>query len=106
MPLGKFIFLHLVVVVSIDFSISFLVSTALIPVRDALPHVRVFFSGSWSSVEFLFLFHDSVVCRSSLLRSGVSCFIEGLSPMGLDFDEEGIGPCCDPFLEDLYDFSD
>ena len=48
----------------------------------------------------------SIVCCSSLLRSGVSCFIEGLSPMGLDFNEEGICPCCDPFLEDLYDFSD
>jgi hypothetical protein len=45
LPLGKFIFLHLVVMVSIDFSISFLAPAALIAVRAAFPHVRVFFPG-------------------------------------------------------------
>ena len=52
LPLGKFIFLHLVVLVSIAFSISFLAPAVLIAVRAAFPHVRVLFSGSWSSVEF------------------------------------------------------
>ena len=61
MPLGKFIFFHLLVLVSIAFSISFLAPAALISVRAAFPHVRVFFSGSWSSVEFLFFFHENMV---------------------------------------------
>ena len=54
LPLGKFIFIHFVVLVSIAFSISFLAPAALISVRAVFPHVRVFLSGSWSSVEFLF----------------------------------------------------
>ena len=60
MPLRKFIFFHLLVLVSIAFSISFLAPAALISVRAAFPHVRVFFSGSWSSVELLF-FHEKMV---------------------------------------------
>ena len=51
MPLGKFIFFHLVVLVSIAFSISFLATAVLIAVLTALPHVRVFF------------FRVLVVCR-------------------------------------------
>ena len=54
LPLGKLISFHLVVLVSIAFSISFLAPAALISVRAAFPHVRVFFPGSWSSVEFFF----------------------------------------------------
>jgi hypothetical protein len=60
-PLGKFIFIHLLVLVFIAFSISFLAPAALISVRTVFPHVRVFFSGSWSSVEFLFFFHENMV---------------------------------------------
>ena len=82
LPLGKFIFFHLVVLVSIAFSISFLDPTALITVRTAFPHVRVFFSGSWSSFEFLFLFHENMVlplgwshssCGVYLLVSSALC---------------------------------
>ena len=46
---------------SIVFSISLLATTALISVRTTLPHVRDVFSGSWSSFEFLFLFHEKIV---------------------------------------------
>ena len=55
-PLGKFIFMHFVVLVSIAVCISFLAPAALISVRVAFPHERVFLSGSWSSVEFLIFF--------------------------------------------------
>jgi hypothetical protein len=48
LPLGKFIFFHLVVLVSIALSISFLAPAALIDVRTVFPHVRVFFPGSWN----------------------------------------------------------
>jgi hypothetical protein len=47
--LGKFVFIHRVVLVFIAFSISFLAPAALISVRAVFPHVRVFLSGSWSS---------------------------------------------------------
>jgi len=81
LPLGKFIFFHLVVLVSIAFSISFLAPAALIAVRTAFPHVRVFFSGSWSS---LFLFHENTVlplgwshssCGVYLLVSSALCAV-------------------------------
>ncbi len=84
MSLGKFIFFHLVVLVSIAFSFSFLAPTALIDVRTVFPHVRVFFSGSWSSVEFLFLFHENMVlplgwshsnCGVYLLVSSALCVV-------------------------------
>ena len=84
LPLGKFIFFHLVVLVSIAFSISFLAPEALISVRTAFPHVRDFFSGSWSSFEFLFLFHEKLVlplgsshksCGVCSLVSSVSCAV-------------------------------
>jgi hypothetical protein len=84
MPLGKFIFFHLLVLVSIAFSISFLAPVALISVRSVFPHVRVFFSGSWSSVEFLFFFHEKMVlplgwshriCGVYLLVSSVLCVV-------------------------------
>jgi hypothetical protein len=58
LPLGKFIFLHLVVLVFFAFSISFL--AARISVRTALPHVCDFFSGSWSSFSFLFVLRPLV----------------------------------------------
>ena len=61
LPFGKFVFLHFVVLVSIAFSISLLASVALISVWTVFPHVRDFFSGSWSSFEFLFLFHEKMV---------------------------------------------
>ena len=79
LPLGKFIFFHLVVLVSIAFSISFLAPAALIAVRTAFPHVRVF--GSWSS---LFLFHENMVlplgwshssCGVYLLVSSALCAV-------------------------------
>ncbi len=60
-PLGKFVFIHRVVLVFIAFSISFLAPVVLISVRAAFPHVRVFLSGSWSSVEFLSFFHEDMV---------------------------------------------
>ncbi len=60
-PLGKFVFIHLVVLVFIAFSISFLAPEAFISVRAAFPHVRVFLSGSWSSVELLSFFHENIV---------------------------------------------
>ncbi len=124
-PLGKIIFIHLLVLVSIAFSISFLAPAALISVRAAFPHVRVFFSGSWSSVEFLFFFHENMVLPLgwshsicgvySLVSSALCAFLPCSarestaslrgSPLWA-FDEEGICTCCDPFLKDLYDFSD
>ena len=51
LSLGKFIFLHLAVLVFFAFSISFLTPAARISVRTELPHVRDFFAGSWSSSE-------------------------------------------------------
>ena len=62
MLLGKFVFLHFVVLVFVAFSISFLAPAAFISVRAALPHVCVLFSGSWSSVELLF-FHEKMVLQ-------------------------------------------
>ena len=59
--MGRFIFIHFVVLVSIAFSSSFSAPAALMAVRIAFPHVRVFLSGSWSSVEFLFFFHANMV---------------------------------------------
>ncbi len=59
--LGKFVFIHLVVLVFIAFSMSFLAPAAFISVRDVFPHVRVFLSGSWSSVELLSFFHENMV---------------------------------------------
>ena len=59
-PLGKFIFIHFVVLVSIAFSSSFFAPAALMAVRVAVPHVRVFFSESWSSVEFLLFFSTQI----------------------------------------------
>ncbi len=82
LPLGKFIFIHFVVMVSIAFSISFLAPAALISVRLAFPHVCVFLSGSWSSVECLFFFHTNMVlplgwsqssCGVYSLVSSASC---------------------------------
>ncbi len=82
LPLGKFIFLHLVVLVSIAYSISFLAPVVLIEVRAALPHVRVFFPGLWSSVESLL--HENMVlplgwshssCGVYLLVSSVLCAV-------------------------------
>ena len=82
LPLGKFLFLHLVVLVSIAFSISFLAPAVLIAVWAALPQVRVFFSGSWSSVGFLF--HENIVlplgwshssCDVYLLVSSALCAV-------------------------------
>ena len=61
MPFGKFCFLHFVVLVHFVFSISLLAPAALISVRTVFPHVRDFLSGSWSSSEFLFLFHEKMV---------------------------------------------
>ena len=81
-PLGKFVFIHRVVLVFIAFSISFLAPAALISVQTAFPHVRVFFSGSWSSVEFLSFFHENMVlplgwshniCGVYLLVSSALC---------------------------------
>ena len=83
-PLGKFIFFHLTVLVSLAFSISFLAPASLIAVRTAFPHLRVFFPGSWSSVEFLFLFHENMVlplgwshssCGVYLLVSSALCAV-------------------------------
>ncbi len=140
--MGKFIFLHLVVLVSIAFSISFLESAALIDVRTVFPHVRVFFSGSWSSVEFLFLFHENMVLPLGwshnsfvvyLLVSSALCAVlpcsaressaslRGSLLWALILMRKVLAPAvtlswrictisrtisCDPFLEDLYDFSD
>ncbi len=50
----------------------------------AFPHMRVFFPGSWSSVEFLFLFHENMVlplgwshssCGVYLLVSSALCAV-------------------------------
>ena len=68
MPLGKFIFFHLLVLVSIAFSISFLAPAALISVRAAFPHVRVFF------------FRILVVCRVFIFFPRKYGFAAGVVP--------------------------
>jgi len=60
-PLGKFVFSHLVVLVFVAFSSSFLAPAALIAARAAFPHVRVFLSGSWSSIELVSFCHENMV---------------------------------------------
>ncbi len=64
---GKFCFLHFMVLVCIAFSSSLLPPVTRISVRTVFPQVRDFLSGSWSSSELLFLFHEKMVL--SLRRS-------------------------------------
>jgi hypothetical protein len=49
------------VFVCTDFSSSLLVPEAHISVWTTFPQVRDFWSGSWSSSEFLFLFQEKMV---------------------------------------------
>ena len=60
-PFGKFVCIHLVVLVFIAFSISFLAPAVFISIQAAFPHVRVVLCGSWSSVELLSFFHENMV---------------------------------------------
>ena len=61
LPLGKFAFLHFVVLVSMALSSSFWAPVFLIAERTVFPHVRDFWSESWLVVMLLLLFQVNIV---------------------------------------------
>ena len=91
LTLGRFFFLHLMVLVLTSFSNSLFAPDSRIAVRTAFPQVSGLFSGSWSSESVFF-------------RSEVSGFVDRFASVGFDLHEEGVGLGCYSFLEDLYYF--
>ena len=65
LPLGKFIFSHLLVLVCIAFSISFLAPAARISVRTVLPRISVL---DFSVLDFPGLGHLLSSCFCSMRR--------------------------------------
>ena len=86
LPLGKFSFLHFVVLVSMALSSSFWAPAFLIAERTAFPHVRDLWSESWFVVLLVLLFQVKIVfpLGVSQRRLGLCVFVVSSSSVSCD----------------------